>query len=127
MASLAPQSRPVKGRDLSVASRLVQLVAHGWVHAVVVAIALPLSVPALASLTIFQFLWVWNDLMMSLIFIQNPAYLPLTVHISKLLSTYGTEWHVLSVGAFILMSVPLVIFFSLQRYFVQGLLSGSVK
>jgi alpha-glucoside transport system permease protein len=90
-------------------------------------VVLPLSVPALASLTIFQFLGVWNDLLMALVFIQNPAAKPLTVSISNLLSTYGTEWHLLSAGAFILMAVPLILFFSLQRYFVQGLLAGSVK
>ena len=90
-------------------------------------VVLPLSVPALASLTIFQFLGVWNDLLMALVFIQNPTAKPLTVSISNLLSTYGTEWHLLSAGAFILMAVPLVLFFSLQRYFVQGLLAGSVK
>jgi alpha-glucoside transport system permease protein len=90
-------------------------------------IVLPLSVPALASLTIFQFLGVWNDLLMALVFIQSPTAKPLTVSISNLLSTYGTEWHLLSAGAFILMAVPLILFFSLQRYFVQGLLAGSVK
>jgi alpha-glucoside transport system permease protein len=90
-------------------------------------VVLPLSVPALASLTIFQFLGVWNDLLMALVFIQNPTAKPLTVSISNLLSTYGTEWHLLSAGAFILMAVPLVLFFSLQRYFVQGLLARSVK
>jgi alpha-glucoside transport system permease protein len=90
-------------------------------------IIMPLSVPALASLTIFQFLGVWNDLLMSLVFIQSPALRPLTVGISQLLSTYGTEWHLLSAGAFLLMAVPLLVFFSLQRYFVQGLLAGSVK
>ncbi len=90
-------------------------------------VVLPLSVPALASLIIFQFLGVWNDLLMALVFIQNPNDKPLTVSISNLLSTYGTEWHLLSAGAFILMAVPLVVFFSLQRYFVQGMLAGSVK
>ena len=90
-------------------------------------IVLPLSVPAIASLTIFQFLWVWNDLLTALIYVQDPNLLPMTVSISKLLSTYGTEWHLLSAASFILMAVPLVIFFSLQRYFVQGILAGSVK
>ena len=90
-------------------------------------VILPLSVPALASLTIFQFLGVWNDLLMSLVFIQSQDLRPLTVGISQLLSTYGTEWHLLSAGAFILMAVPLIVFFSLQRYFVQGLLAGSTK
>lgn len=90
-------------------------------------IVLPLSVPALASITILQFLGVWNDLLMALVFIQSPTALPLTVRLSQMLSTYGTEWHLLSAGAFILMIVPLIVFFSLQRYFVQGLLAGSVK
>ncbi|HMA33697.1 MAG TPA: carbohydrate ABC transporter permease [Chloroflexia bacterium] len=90
-------------------------------------IVLPLSVPALASLTIFQFLGVWNDLLMALVFIQDPEARPLTTAISGLLSTYGTEWNLLSAGAFLLMVVPLIVFFSLQRYFVQGLLAGSVK
>ena len=90
-------------------------------------IVLPLSVPALASFAIFQFLWVWNDLLMALIFVQESALLPLTVRITQTQSTYGVEWHLLSAGAFVLMAVPLVVFFSLQRYFVQGLLAGSVK
>jgi alpha-glucoside transport system permease protein len=90
-------------------------------------IIVPLSVPAIASLTIFQFLGVWNDLLMALVFIQNPNARPLTVAISGLQSTYGVEWDLLSAGAFVLMLVPLIVFFSLQRYFVQGLLAGSVK
>jgi alpha-glucoside transport system permease protein len=90
-------------------------------------IIVPLSVPAIASLTIFQFLGVWNDLLMALVFIQNPNARPLTVAISGLQSTYGVEWDLLSAGAFVLMVVPLIVFFSLQRYFVQGLLAGSVK
>ena len=90
-------------------------------------VVLPLSVPALASFAIFQFLWVWNDLLMALVFIQESDNLPLTVRISQVQSTYGVEWHLLSAGAFLLMAVPLLVFFSLQRYFVQGLLAGSVK
>ena len=90
-------------------------------------VILPLSVPALASFGIFQFLWVWNDLLNALIFIQNSDLLPLTVRISQLQGTYGTEWHLLSASAFVLMFVPLLVFFALQRYFVQGLLAGSVK
>jgi len=90
-------------------------------------VVLPLSVPALASFAIFQFLWVWNDLLMALVFIQESDFLPLTVRISQVQSTYGVEWHLLSAGAFLLMAVPLIVFFSLQRYFVQGLLAGSVK
>jgi alpha-glucoside transport system permease protein len=90
-------------------------------------VVIPLSVPALASFGIFQFLWVWNDLLMSLVFIQEPDQWPMTIRISQLLSTYGVEFHLLSAGAFILMAVPLMVFFALQRYFVQGLLAGSVK
>jgi alpha-glucoside transport system permease protein len=90
-------------------------------------IVLPLSVPALASFGIFQFLWVWNDLLMAFIFIQNGDLLPMTVRINQMQTTYGGEWHLLSAGAFLLMIVPLAVFFALQRYFVQGLLAGSVK
>jgi alpha-glucoside transport system permease protein len=90
-------------------------------------VVLPLSVPALASFGIFQFLWVWNDLLMAFIFIQNGDLLPMTVRINQMQTTYGGEWHLLSAGAFLLMIVPLGVFFALQRYFVQGLLAGSVK
>jgi alpha-glucoside transport system permease protein len=91
-------------------------------------IVLPLSVPALASFGIFQFLWVWNDLLMALIFLSgSPDRQPMTVRIPYLLSTYGPEYHLLSAAAFLLMALPLVVFFALQRYFVQGLLAGSVK
>jgi alpha-glucoside transport system permease protein len=91
-------------------------------------IVLPLSVPALASYGIFQFLWVWNDLLMALIFLSGePTRQPMTVRIPSLLSTYGPEYHLLSAAAFLLMFLPLVVFFALQRYFVQGLLAGSVK
>ena len=90
-------------------------------------IVIPLSVPSLASFAIFQFLWVWNDLLMSLIFVSNPSDRPMTVKITELLSTYGSEYHLLSAAAFLLMIVPLAVFFALQRYFVQGLLAGSVK
>lgn len=90
-------------------------------------IIIPLSVPALASLTIFQFLWVWNDLLVALIYAQSPSLQPLTVGVNNMLSTYGPEWDLLSAGAFFTMAVPLVVFFSMQKYFVTGLLAGSVK
>jgi alpha-glucoside transport system permease protein len=90
-------------------------------------VVVPLSVPALASFAIFQFLWVWNDLIMALIFVQNSDLWPMTIRINQLQSQFGGEWHLLSSGAFLLMIVPLVVFFALQRYFVQGLLAGSVK
>ena len=110
-------------RDLIEAARVDGASNFGIFRKVI----LPLSVPALASFGIFQFLWVWNDLLNALVFIQNPDLLPMTVRISQLQGTYGAEWHLLSAAAFILMFVPLVVFFALQRYFVQGLLAGSVK
>ena len=90
-------------------------------------IVVPLSVPAIAAYGIFQFLWVWNDLLMALVFVQRGDMWPMTKAVQNLLSQYGTEWHLLAAGSFILMAVPLLVFFSLQRYFVQGLLAGSVK
>jgi alpha-glucoside transport system permease protein len=90
-------------------------------------IVLPLSVPAMAAYGIFQFLWVWNDLLMSLIFVSKNENYPMTIQVTTLLGTYGTEWNLLAAAAFLLMAVPLIVFFSLQRYFVQGLLAGSVK
>ena len=94
---------------------------------VFVRIVLPLSVPALASITIFQFLWVWNDLLVALIYAQSPSLQPLTVGLNNMLSTYGPEWDIVSAGAFVAMVVPLIVFFSLQKYFVTGILAGSVK
>jgi alpha-glucoside transport system permease protein len=90
-------------------------------------IVLPLSVPALAAYGIFQFLWVWNDLLMALIFVSDPAKRPMTVQVTDLLSSYGHQYGLLAAAAFLLMAVPLIVFFALQRYFVQGLLAGSVK
>jgi alpha-glucoside transport system permease protein len=87
----------------------------------------PLSVPAIAAYGIFQFLWVWNDLLMALVFVQKGENFPMTRAIQNLLSQYGTEWNLLAAGAFLLMVVPLLVFFALQRFFVQGLLAGSVK
>ena len=91
-------------------------------------IVLPLSVPSLAALTIFQFLWVWNDLLVALVFVggsKNVA--PMTVTISNLVNSFGNEWYVLTSAAVISMLLPLVVFFALQRYFVQGILAGAVK
>ncbi len=90
-------------------------------------IVLPLSVPALAAMTIFQFLWVWNDLLVAIIYAQSAKLQPMTVGLNNMLSTYGPEWDIVSAGAFILMLVPLIVFFSLQKYFVSGILAGSVK
>jgi alpha-glucoside transport system permease protein len=88
---------------------------------------LPLSVPSLASLVIFQFMWVWNDLLVAFIFIGGGPKAPLTVTIAGLVNSFGTNYEVLTAAAFISMALPLVIFFSLQRYFVRGILAGSVK
>jgi alpha-glucoside transport system permease protein len=90
-------------------------------------VVIPLSVPALASYGIFQFLWVWNDLLMALVFISDSDLFPMTKRITEMQGTYGAEYHLLASGAFLLMIVPLIVFFALQRYFVQGLLAGSVK
>jgi len=90
-------------------------------------IVLPLSVPALASLLIFQFMWVWNDLLIAMIFMSNPEYQPTTVRIQAMLGTYATEWHIMSASAFVSMAIPLIVFFALQRYFVTGLTAGAVK
>jgi alpha-glucoside transport system permease protein len=89
---------------------------------------LPLSVPALASFSIFQFLWVWNDYLVALIFIgATPNVQVLTMRLADLVGSRGQDWHLLTAGAFISMLLPLTVFFSLQRFFVRGLLAGSVK
>ncbi len=89
---------------------------------------LPLSVPALASFAIFQFLWVWNDYLVALIFIGNKAEVQvLTMRIAEIVGSRGADWHLLTAGAFVSMILPLAVFFSLQRFFVRGLLAGSVK
>jgi alpha-glucoside transport system permease protein len=91
-------------------------------------VLLPLLVPAIASFAIFQFLWVWNDLLVSLTFAGGtPNVAPLTVRVAELAGSRGGDWHVLSAGAFISMIVPMLVFLSLQRFFVRGLLAGSVK
>jgi alpha-glucoside transport system permease protein len=91
-------------------------------------IILPLSIPALASLAIFQFMWVWNDLLVALIFLGgNPQRAPMTLNIADLVGTYGSNYQVLTAASFLSMALPLIIFFSLQRYFVRGILAGSVK
>jgi alpha-glucoside transport system permease protein len=88
----------------------------------------PLSVPALAAFGIFQFLWVWNDLLVALVFLggtrENQV---LTVALANLVGARGENWHLLTAAAFISMSLPLAVFFTLQRYFVRGLTAGAVK
>ena len=91
-------------------------------------IVMPLIVPSLASLIIFQFMWVWNDLLVSLIYLGGqPAVAPMTLTISNLVNSLGGNWQVLTAAAFISMLLPMFVFFTLQRYFVKGLLAGSVK
>ena len=86
----------------------------------------PLLTPAIAAFAIFQFLWVWNDLLVALTF-GGSENSPMTVALSNLSGTRGNAWYLLSAGAFVSMLVPVVVFLSLQRYFVRGLLAGSVK
>ncbi|WP_416211478.1 carbohydrate ABC transporter permease [Microbacterium xanthum] len=89
-------------------------------------VILPLTLPALASFAIFQFLWVWNDLLVALIFADGPVA-PITKLLAEITGTRGNEWQLLTAGAFVAIVVPLIVFFSLQRYFVRGLLAGSTK
>lgn len=91
-------------------------------------IVLPLSVPAIAAFTIFQFLWVWNDLLVALTFTGGTEGInPLNAKLAGLAGTWGSHWELLTSSAFVTIVVPLIVFFSLQRYFVRGLLAGSVK
>lgn len=91
-------------------------------------ITLPLLVPIIASLFIFQFLWIWNDLLVALVFVGGtPDVAPLTVRLADLAGTRGNEWQRLTAGAFVAIVVPLIVFLSLQRYFVRGLLAGGLK
>ena len=89
-------------------------------------IIMPLGLPAIASLAIFQFLWTWNDMLVALLF-TNSDSMPLTVAIQSQLRQFGSNIDVLSAGAFVSMVVPLIVFFAFQRYFVQALLAGSQK
>ena len=91
-------------------------------------IILPLSVPAIASLVIFQFLWVWNDLLVALIYVGGSEQVaPVTVTLAQLTNSLGQGYHKLTAAAFLSMIIPLIVFISLQRYFVRGILAGSVK
>ncbi|HUG29690.1 MAG TPA: carbohydrate ABC transporter permease [Candidatus Limnocylindria bacterium] len=92
-------------------------------------LALPMSVPVIASLAIFQFLFVWNDLLVSLIYIgpTDPENLPMTVRVASLVSSIGGQTHILTAAAFLTMILPLSVFLLLQRYFVRGITGGAVK
>jgi alpha-glucoside transport system permease protein len=87
----------------------------------------PMSVPALASFAIFQFLWVWNDLLIALLFVNGASTQPLTVALSGLLGQLGQGWQLLTAGAFITMAVPMLVFIGLQRFFVRGMTAGADK
>lgn len=89
-------------------------------------LAIPLATPAIASLAIFQFLWIWNDLLVALVFLggSNPV---LTYQIGNMVTSLGAGWHLLTAAAFISMILPMIVFFSMQRFFVRGMLAGSVK
>jgi alpha-glucoside transport system permease protein len=91
-------------------------------------IMLPLLKPAIAAFAVFQFLWVWNDLLVALVFAGGTSDVaPLTVRVADLAGSRSTEWHLLASGGFISIVIPLIVFLALQRYFVRGLLAGSVK
>jgi alpha-glucoside transport system permease protein len=91
-------------------------------------VMMPLLTPALAAFAIFQFLWVWNDLLVALTFAGGtPEVAPLTVGLANLSGTQGTAWHLLSAGAFISIMVPVTVFLAMQRFFVRGLLAGGLK
>lgn len=109
-------------RELIEAAR-VDGAGHGQIF---FSIVLPLTMPAIAAFGIFQFLWVWNDLLVALVFADGQVA-PITKLLAEVTGKYGQEWHLLTAGAFISIVVPLIVFFALQRYFVRGLLAGSTK
>ena len=91
-------------------------------------VLLPLLTPAIAAFAVFQFLWVWNDLLVALTFAGGaPDVVPLTVRVAELAGTRGSDWYLLAAGAFVSIALPLAVFLGLQRFFVRGLLAGSVK
>ncbi len=98
---------------------------HFWIF---IYLILPLSVPALASFAIFQFVWVWNDLLVAMVFLGTRQEVAvLTQRLLNMIGTRGQDWHLLTAGAFVSIVLPLIIFFTLQRFFVRGLLAGSIK
>jgi alpha-glucoside transport system permease protein len=91
-------------------------------------LVVPLSVPAIAAFAIFQFLWVWNDLLVAYVFLGGAGQnIVLTVALRELVGSRGENWHLLTSAAFISMALPLLVFFALQKYFVRGLTAGAVK
>ena len=90
-------------------------------------VALPLGLPAAASLMIFQFIWVWNDLLVALIFLGSNPHYTLTIFLFNQTRTLAANYWIISTGAMISIFIPLIVFFSFQRYFVRGVLAGAVK
>lgn len=91
-------------------------------------VVVPLATPAIAAFAVFQFLWVWNDMLVALVFLgADPEHRPVTVALQLLTGNRGQEWHVLTAGAFISMIIPVLVFLTLQRYLVRGLTAGAVK
>ncbi|MET0764223.1 MAG: carbohydrate ABC transporter permease [Blastococcus sp.] len=91
-------------------------------------VLLPLLTPAIAAFAVFQFLWVWNDLLVALTFAGGaPDVAPLTVRLAEMVGSRGSDWYLLAAGAFVSIVLPLLVFLALQRFFVRGLLAGSVK
>lgn len=110
-------------RELVEAARV-----DGAGHAqILLRVLLPLLTPAIAAFAVFQFLWVWNDLLVALTFANSPDTNPMTVALANLSGSRGTSWYLLSAAAFVSMLLPLLVFLSLQRFFVRGLLAGGVK
>jgi alpha-glucoside transport system permease protein len=109
-------------RELIEAAR-VDGAGHGQIF---FRIVLPLALPSIASIAIFQFLWVWNDLLVALIFADG-SVAPMTKLLAEITGSRGQQWYLLTSGAFLSMLVPLIVFFALQRFFVRGLLAGSTK
>ncbi len=110
-------------------SMLESAFMDGASHPVVfLRLVLPTTIPGIASLAIFQFMWVWNDLLVAMVFLGGTADVaPLTVRIANLVNSYGQGWQILTSAAFISMLLPLVVFFSLQKYYIRGITAGSVK
>jgi alpha-glucoside transport system permease protein len=91
-------------------------------------LVLPTSITAISSLAMFQFMWVWSDLLVALIYLGGtPDVAPMTVTISNMVNSYGGDWEYLTEAAFVSMILLLIVFFALQKYFVRGILAGSVK
>ncbi len=121
---LTDEDRAVLEDSRTTSTTVFPAVSTSWVRLI-----LPLSVPALASFAIFQFLWVWNDMLVALVFMSGAGaqMQVVTVRMLNMIGSRGQDWHLLTAGAFVSMILPLTVFLALQRYFVKGLMAGSVK